>query len=95
MMSLAVQTQMAALQAIYEGQEAKLTVQQAQQAGVLRGIVSAVDLAAADIVLTTYDVLRKDVHRQADPRQSERLLRRPKRFQVGLDLVTSSVHVNL
>ncbi|KAK9861981.1 hypothetical protein WJX84_009317 [Apatococcus fuscideae] len=69
--------------AIYEGQEAKLTVQQAQQAGVLRGIVSAVDLAAADIVLTTYDVLRKDVHRQADPRQSERLLRRPKRFQVA------------
>lgn len=70
------------MQAIYEGQEAKASAQQAQQPGVLRGIVSAQELAAADIVLTTYDALRKDVHRQADPRLNERSLRRPKRWQV-------------
>ncbi|KAK9841676.1 hypothetical protein WJX74_009916 [Apatococcus lobatus] len=69
--------------AIYEGQEARASAQQVSQPGVLRGIVSAQDLAAADIVLTTYDALRKDVHRQADPRLNERSLRRPKRWQVA------------
>ena len=50
------------------------------------GVVSASDLAASDIVVTTYDVLRSDVSRQPDPEETPggaegggRSLRRGKR----------------
>lgn len=43
--------------------------------------MSAADLAAADVVLTTYDVLRVDVHRQPDTEVQHRALRRPKRWE--------------
>ena len=45
-------------------------------------VMSAVDLAAADIVLTTYDVLRRDFNFQ--PQDTEaRQLRRKKKYEVG------------
>ncbi len=43
-------------------------------------VVSALDLAGADIVLTTYDVLRKDAWRVDWP---ERRLRHAKKYEVG------------
>lgn len=43
-------------------------------------VVSAVDLAGADIVLTTYDVLRKDAWRVGEP---DRRLRHAKKYEVG------------
>ncbi|KXZ52879.1 hypothetical protein GPECTOR_8g26 [Gonium pectorale] len=47
-------------------------------------VVSAPQLAAADVVLTTYDVLKRDLARQPDPQQpgEERTLRRGKRYAV-------------
>ncbi len=54
--------------------------QQRQQAGQghdagAGGVVTAAELAAADVVLTTYDVLRKDVAMQPDLEVQERSLR--------------------
>lgn len=49
-----------------------------------QGVVSAQDLAAADVVLTTYDVLKRDVHHQADPDQQGRTFRTRKRYEVPL-----------
>ncbi|KAL3154030.1 hypothetical protein ABBQ32_013581 [Trebouxia sp. C0010 RCD-2024] len=46
------------------------------------GVVSAQDLAAADVVLTTYDVLKRDVHHQADPDQQSKTFRTRKRYEV-------------
>ena len=49
-------------------------------------VMSAVDLAAADIVLTTYDVLRRDLNFQ--PQDTEaRQLRRKKKYEVGSPLL--------
>ena len=45
-------------------------------------VVSAADLASADIVLTTYDVLRRDIHHEADPGTQTRTFRRPKAYEV-------------
>ncbi|EFJ51898.1 hypothetical protein VOLCADRAFT_87560 [Volvox carteri f. nagariensis] len=45
-------------------------------------VVSAAQLAAADVVLTTYDVLKRDVARQPDPEGQERSLRHGKRYEV-------------
>lgn len=42
-------------------------------------VVSALELAAADVVLTTYDVLRQDVSRQPELEVQDRALRRGKR----------------
>ena len=47
-----------------------------------QGVVSAEDLAAADVVLTTYDVLKRDVHHQADPNQLGKTFRTRKRYEV-------------
>lgn len=46
---------------------------------VLGQVVSAADLAAADIVLTSYDVLKRDVARQPDLEVQGKELRRKKR----------------
>ena len=45
--------------------------------------VSALDLAAADIVLTTYDILRRDVHHQPDLEVPTCGLRRRKKYEAG------------
>ncbi|KAG2482055.1 hypothetical protein HYH03_018991 [Edaphochlamys debaryana] len=47
-------------------------------------VVSAAHLAAADVVLTTYDVLKRDLARQPDPQSpgQDRSLRRGKRYEV-------------
>ena len=45
-------------------------------------VVSAQDLASADVVLTTYDVLKRDVHHQADPDQQGKTFRTRKRYEV-------------
>lgn len=47
-----------------------------------QGVLSAEDLAAADVVLTTYDVLKRDVHHQADPDQQGKTFRTRKRYEV-------------
>ena len=47
-----------------------------------QGVVSAQDLAAADVVLTTYDVLKRDVHHQADPDSQGKTFRTRKRYEV-------------
>ena len=54
-----------------------------------QGVVSAEDLAAADVVLTTYDVLKRDVHQQADPDQQTKTFRTRKRYEVA---ATASYH---
>ncbi|GIL90673.1 hypothetical protein Vretifemale_18375 [Volvox reticuliferus] len=45
-------------------------------------VVTASDLAAADVVLTTYDVLKRDVTRQPDLQAPERSFRHAKRYAV-------------
>ena len=52
-----------------------------------QGVVSAGDLAGADVVLTTYDVLKKDVHHLADPDQQSKTFRTRKRYEVPAALV--------
>ncbi|KAL0019181.1 hypothetical protein WJX77_000293 [Trebouxia sp. C0004] len=47
-----------------------------------QGVVSAGDLAGADVVLTTYDVLKRDVHHLADPEQQSKTFRTRKRYEV-------------
>ena len=49
-----------------------------------QGVVSAEDLAAADVVLTTYDVLQRDLHHSSDPDQAVKVLRTSKRYEVWL-----------
>lgn len=48
-----------------------------------QGVVSAEDLAGADVVLTTYDVLKRDVHHQADPELQGKTFRTRKRYEVS------------
>ncbi|GAX82125.1 hypothetical protein CEUSTIGMA_g9553.t1 [Chlamydomonas eustigma] len=45
-------------------------------------VVTAAELAASDVVLTTYDVLRADVSRQPDLDEHGRSLRRSKKYEV-------------
>jgi len=52
-----------------------------------QGVVSAGDLAGADVVLTTYDVLKRDVHHLADPDQQSKTFRTRKRYEVPAALV--------
>jgi E3 ubiquitin-protein ligase SHPRH len=67
----------------YHGQPQPGTSRPAGCAGLGDGrVVTAAELAAADIVLTTYDVLRADLCHQPQLEQQERALRRPKRYQV-------------
>lgn len=44
--------------------------------------ISAASLAAADIVLTTYDVLARDLHHQPDLEERSYALRRQKKYEV-------------
>lgn len=53
-------------------------------------VVSAQDLASADVVLTTYDVLKRDVHHQADPDQQGKTFRTRKRYEVWSNTFASS-----
>lgn len=62
----------------YEGQAQR-------EAGRMAAVVTAAELAAADVVLTTYDVLRRDVHQQPSPNDvKEYAMRRRKRYEVGI-----------
>ena len=66
----------------YRGQS-----QAAGQGGDAAQVLTAADLARADIVLTTYDVLRREVHNDADPQAGHSLaknrpMRRQKRYQI-------------
>ncbi len=63
-----------------EGQRAVERGRKGKHSG--QGVVSAQDLAAADVVLTTYDVLKRDVHHQADPDHGGRTFRTRKRYEV-------------
>lgn len=67
---------------VYEGQGQP-------QAGSATGlpVTTAAELAAADIVLTTYDVLRRDVWHQPDAEAKTHSLRRRKKYEVGICLV--------
>lgn len=47
-----------------------------------QGVVSAKDLASADVVLTTYDILQRDLHHLSDPEQAVKTLRTHKRYEV-------------
>lgn len=62
---------------VYEGQD--------PNAGVSKGptgIFTAHQLAATDVVLTTYDVLRKDLHHQSDPLEQQRSFRSIRKYEV-------------
>lgn len=56
-----------------------------------QSVVSAQDLAAADVVLTTYDVLKRDVHHQPDPDQQGKTFRRRKRYEVRRGPATAQI----
>jgi len=57
--------------------------QAAGKGGDLATVVTARDLAECDVVLTTYDTLRSEIHSEADPRAvPSRSLRYPKRYEV-------------
>jgi E3 ubiquitin-protein ligase SHPRH len=56
-----------------------------------QGVVSAGDLAGADVVLTTYDVLKRDVHHLADPDQQSKTFRTRKRYEVPAASVVASM----
>ena len=45
-------------------------------------VVTASDLACADVVLTTYDALARDLHHRPDPDVHDYPLRRPKKYEV-------------
>lgn len=59
---------------VYEGQSQALNTASA---------VSAAHLAAADIVLTTYDVLRRDLHHEPGDAAFQRTLRVGKKYEVS------------
>ena len=62
---------------VYEGQAQR-------RAGKTPAVVTAANLAAADVVLTTYEVLRRDVHQQAGPGAgADYAMRRRKKYEVS------------
>ena len=62
---------------MYEGQAQR-------RAGKTTAVVTAADLAAADVVLTTYEVLRRDIHQQAGPGAgADYAMRRRKKYEVS------------
>lgn len=63
---------------VYEGQAQR-------RAGKTTAVVTAADLAAADVVLTTYEVLRRDIHQQAGPGAgADYAMRRRKKYEVSV-----------
>lgn len=60
---------------VYEGQAQRL-------AGRTTPVVTAAQLAAVDIVLTTYEVLRRDVHHQPAAAAGGRSMRGRKKYEV-------------
>ena len=68
---------------MYEGQAQR-------RAGETPAVVTAADLAAADVVLTTYEVLRRDIHQQAGPGAgADYAMRRRKKYEVSTCHVAS------
>lgn len=59
---------------VYEGQAQKLG---------MTASVSAAQLAAAHVVLTTYDVLRRDLNHEPGQAGAQRSLRFGKKYEVG------------
>lgn len=61
---------------VYEGQAQR-------RAGKTAAVVTAGDLAAADVVLTTYEVLRRDIHQQPAASDSgDYCMRNRKKYEV-------------
>lgn len=68
---------------VYEGQAQR-------RAGKTAAVVTATELAAADVVLTTYEVLRRDIHQQPSPGDSgDYRMRNRKKYEVGTAHVES------
>ncbi len=65
---------------VYQGQSQSAGIGGGRQSA---GPVTPRDLAAADVCITTYDVLRRDLNHRPDDGAVEHALRRRKKYEVG------------